>query len=322
MVQVARGNALNRLWRFDEAEAAWLEALKVDPAAPEAGWNLLNLYYLQVREDETRRLALRLFRVEPDPRDRVLLLLELLRPDARPPAPGSVIRLFEPIVRNRPEEFQSSLTLGLALARANRVEDGIDQLRQVVRTHPDRVEAWDCLLTALDETGQVDIMEETLEGVPEALAAAPRLVKHRARVAQGRNRWKEAVELYRQAGAAEPYNRVVEYRLSRALRHIGATAEADRIEQRVRRRDVAIQQVRPLYDQATETPDLGTRPHPDLYQRIAEERDRMQLPEEACAWHKLVLRDDPKNEVSLAALARLGAQGDLPLSPRTGAVLH
>ena len=39
-------------------------------------------------------------------------------------------------------------------------------------------------------------------------------------------------------------------------------------------------------DQATATPDLGTRPHPDLYQRIADVRERMQLREEASAWHQ------------------------------------
>jgi tetratricopeptide (TPR) repeat protein len=309
-LQLCRGQALDRLGRFDEAEAAWLEALKLDATAPEAGWNLLRLYYLQGREEEARRLALRLYEVEPDPHDRVLLLLELVRPDARPPAPASIVKLFEPAVRQHPDDLHPALALGLARVRAGQVDAGIDELRRVVQVHPDRVEAWDCLLTGLDESGQIDILEEELERLPAALAEAPRLVKHRARVAQGSNRWKEAVELYRRAQAAEPYNRVVEYRLSRALRHLGGTAEADRIEQRLRRRDVAIQEVRPLFDQATATPGLGNRPHPDLYQRIAEARERMQLRNEARAWHRLVLRDDPKNAASRAALERLGDESD------------
>jgi Flp pilus assembly protein TadD len=293
--------------RLDEAEAAWLEALKIDPTAPEAGWNLLNLYYLQGREDEARRLVPRLYRVEPDPHDRVLLLLELLRYDARPPAPGSLVKWFEPVVRQNPGDLYSAMALGLALVRSSQIDEGIEQLRRVIQTHPDRIEPWDCLLTGLDETGQVDVMQEELERLPAGLLESPRLTKHRARLAHG-SRWKEAVELYRQAQAAEPYNRVVEYRLSRALRHVGETAEAEQIEQRVRLRDVAIQELRPLYDQATETPSLGYRPHPELYQRIADVRERMQLPEEARTWQRLVLRHDPKNEVSLAALARLGGE--------------
>jgi Flp pilus assembly protein TadD len=305
-LQLCRGAALHRLQRFDEAEAAWLEALSINPTAPEAGWNLLTLYYLQGREQEARCLALRLYEVEPDPHDRVLLLLELVRTDARPPAPGSIVKLFAPVVREHPDDLHTAIALGLALTRAGKVGEGIDELRRVVQTHPESVEAWDSLLTGLDESGQVDVIDEELERVPAVLSESPRLWKHRGRVAQGGDRWNEAVDLYRRAQRAEPYNRVVEYRLSRALRHVGEAALAQRIEQRLRRRDVAIQKVRPLYDKATETPGLGTRAHPELYQRIADERERMQLPDEARAWHRLVLRDDPKNEVSLAAVARLG----------------
>jgi Flp pilus assembly protein TadD len=305
-LQICRGTALHRLQRFDEAEAAWLEALSINPTAPEAGWNLLTLYYLQGREQEARRLALRLYEVEPDPHDRVLLLLELVRTDARPPAPGSIVKLFAPVVRQHPDDLHTAIALGLALTRAGKVEEGIDELRRVVQTHPESVEAWDCLLTGLDESGQVDVMDEELERLPPVVSESPRLRKHRARVAQGSDRWKEAVDLYLQAQRAEPYNRVVEYRLSRALRHVGEATEAQRLEQRLRGRDVAIQKVRPLYDEATETPGLGTRPHAQLYQRIADERERMQLLDEARAWHRLVLRDDPKNEVSLAAVSRMG----------------
>lgn len=308
-LQVTRGNALDRLSRLDEAEAAWLEALRVDLTAPEAGWKLLNRYYLQGREDEARRLALRLFEVEPDSHDRALLLLELLRYDARPPAPGSIVKLFEPVVRDHPGILHASLALGLAYTRAGEVEKGIDELRRVVEAHPDRVEAWDGFLTALDESGQVDALEQEIERLPQAVSGSPRLLKHRARVAQ-EGRWEEAVALYRQAQEAEPYNRVVEYRLSRALRHVGQGEEADRIEARVRRRDTAIQELRPLYDQATATRDLRVRTHKELYQKIAETRERMRLLDEARAWHRLVLGGEPGDAVSLAALARLDGTRD------------
>jgi tetratricopeptide (TPR) repeat protein len=302
---LARGNALDRLSRLDEAESSWLEALRVDTLAPEAGWNLLHLYYLQWREDEARRLALRLFDTEPDPHDRALLLVELLRHDARPPAPGSLVKFFEPVVRARPGELHAPLALGVALTRAGQVDEGIAQLRRVTAGHPLHIEAWDGLLTCLDETGQVDVMEDELERLPAEVGDSPRMLKHRARIAQGR-RWSDAVGLYERARAAEPYNRVVEYRLSRALRHVGRAAEADRIQERLVRRDVAIQELRPLYDRVSEAPGLGSRTHLKLYQEIAQTRERMQLPEEARAWHQLVLQSEPDNAVSVDALSRLG----------------
>jgi tetratricopeptide (TPR) repeat protein len=308
--EVGRGRALYRLLRFVEAEAAWLEALWLDPIVPEAGWHLLNLYYLQGRPEEARRLALRLHEVEPDPQDRVRLLVELLRPDARPPAPDSIAILLEPVVRKHPDDLHSALALGLARTRASQIEAGINQLRQVVRIHPDRVEAWDGLLTALDESGHVDLLVDELGRLPAAFAESPRMWKHRARVAQVSNRRKEAAEFYRRAHAAEASYRPLEYRLSQALRHVGAIAEAERIERRARLRDDAIRDIRSLFEQANTTSDLGTRAHPELYQKIAEVRERMQLLDEARAWHRLVLRDDPEETVSRAALKRLGEASD------------
>ncbi len=134
------------------------------------------------------------------------------------------------------------------------------------------------------------------------------MFKHRGRVAQDANRWKEAVDLYRRARTAEPSNRVVQVPAEPC--RVGETTEANRIEQRIRRRDAAIQELRPLFDQASANLDLGTRPHPELCQRIANAREQMRLPKEAGAWHRLVLGNEPKNEVSLAALARLRVEGE------------
>ncbi len=302
---LCRGLALDRLARLDEAESAWLEAIKADPRTPEAGWNLLHLYYLQGREAEARDLALRLYQVEPDAHDRVLLLLELVRTDARPPAAGSVIKLLEPVCREHPADQHSGLALGLAQVRAGQINQGIGELRRVVQSHPESVEAWDGLLLGLDESGQIDAMEEEFGRAPPDVADSPRMLKHRAKIAQDRKRWKEAVNFYRRAQAVEPYNRVVEYRLSRALRHVAETGEADRIEGRLRSRDLAIQEVRPLFDQATSMAGLGTSPRLELFQNMAQVRERMQLPDEALAWHKLALEADPNNAASLAAVSRL-----------------
>jgi tetratricopeptide (TPR) repeat protein len=302
---LVRGNALYRLSRLEEAEADWLEALEVDPTTPEAGWALLNLYYIQAREDDARGLALRLFAFEPDPHDRALLLLELVRPAARPPARGSIVQVLEPVVRDHPGEFHSAIALGLALTRSGQADKGIDELRRVVTAYPERVEGWDSLLSCLDEAGQVDAMDEALKSIPVPIAAAPRLAKHRARVAQAANRWKEVVELYRQACRAEPSHGAIQYRLSRALRHEGQGDEAARIEVHLRRRDAAAEEIRPLYEQADAVRDLRVRAQAPLFQKIAQAREDMGLVDEAIAWHRLILTDDPRNEVSRSALARL-----------------
>jgi len=85
--------------------------------------------------------------------------------------------------------------------------------------------------------------------------------------------------------------------------------------QRVRRRDVAIQEMRTALRSGHGDSRPGDpSPHGALTKRIADARERMQLPDEALAWHRLVLRDFPKNGRSASPpLARLGDEGD----PRT-----
>ena len=59
------------------------------PAGRRGRLALLDLYYSEGRNDELRRLALRLHRIEPHPGDRVRLLLEAMRPTpSRSPRPA------------------------------------------------------------------------------------------------------------------------------------------------------------------------------------------------------------------------------------------
>ena len=93
--------------------------------------------------------------------------------------------------------------------------------------------------------------------------------------------------------------------MSRALRNAGEIAEAERHEQAYQSHVAASREIRALYDRANADKALGVAPRTLLYQEIADLRERMGLPDEARAWHRLVLRDEPANPTSRAALARL-----------------
>src|SRR5262249_36844577 len=62
---------------------------------------------------------------------------------------------------------------------------------------------------------------------------------------------------------------------------------------------------RGLYYEVLGIKTLGLRPHPEIYQRLADLREKMGRFDEARAWHRLVLRDQPDNALSLAELGRL-----------------
>ena len=255
---------------LEEAEAAWLEALRISPTAPEAGWYLLELYYIQGRQEEARRLALRLYEVEPDPHDRVRLLLELLRPDARPPAPGSIAMLLEPVVRQNSHDLHSAIALGLAMVRNGELDRGLDLLRPTVERHPENPVAWEAWLTGLDDGGRIDELGAALDRIPPALAADPRFARFRGRVAQERHDWRAAAGEYRRGLRHDPHDAKLRYRLALALRGVGASAEAEPLERDHRAYQAALIEARPLYEEANAIKTLGVEPHPDLCRRLAD----------------------------------------------------
>jgi tetratricopeptide (TPR) repeat protein len=299
------GKASYLLGLYGRAEACWLRALQLDPKVPEAAWALLDLYYVEGRGDEARRLALRQHEVEPDPHDRVHLLLELVRQDAEPPEPSSVIGRLALVVRHRPREARAAMALGLALVHDSRPDEGLATLRAVLAYRPDDPDVWDALLTGLDDAGRPAELEGELARVPPSLADEPRLLRHRGRAAQQRGDGPAAVGFYRRARAAKPDDLAVAYRLGLLLRAAGDRDGARPVEEWTRAAQAARDEARALYREADGTPGFGTVPRPDLYRRLADNRERLGRRDEARAWHRLVLEARPGEPDSRAALDRL-----------------
>lgn len=287
VVKLYEGKALYVLKRWAEVEQHMKEAIELDPTVPEAGWALLDLYYLQGRTSDASELALRLHEIEPDPHDRVQLLLELVRQDAQPPDPASIIDLSRDALEAAPDDLRAATVLGDALIRNSRVEEGLDILRQSVDRHPDDPLAWQGLLEGHSEAGQWEELAEVLDRLPTALADDPRFLRYRARLAQDQGDWPAAVAAYRRAFEHEPHDPTLLYLLARVLGFAGEHEESERLMARHEVYKAASQQVEPLYNEANRIATLGTRPYPDLYQRLADLRERLLWPDQAAAWRRL-----------------------------------
>jgi tetratricopeptide (TPR) repeat protein len=148
-------------------------------------------------------------------------------------------------------------------------------------------------------------------------------------VAQLARDWPRAVRAYRRAFAFEPYNQGVVYRFCFVLAHTKEAAELERINRYyVTFKDAFLQLRGSYFEEANRDEDpnihekdfkktrgaylevgaiksLGLKPHPILYRRMADFREKMGRADEARAWHRLVLRDFPDDALSLAALERL-----------------
>jgi tetratricopeptide (TPR) repeat protein len=304
-VRFFEGKARYQQGRYDLAEAAWTEALRLDPVVPEAGWALIALLDKEGRVPEAHRWGMRLYEVEPDPIDRARLLLEMARLDIDIVSPGSQVLLFGPLARAHPDDLMLNGILGLALVRDSRGGEGVEVLEAALRRHPDSPEAWDAWLTGLYGAFRFDRLAEEFNRLPPAMAEDSRFAVHEGMVAQNAGDWPRAVRAFRSAAARDPYNGILTYRLRAAMRLAGDPAELDRVDRWYVSFEDAFKRMRGVYDEALRLPTLGLAPHPDLYHRLADLRERMGRPDEARAWHRLVLRDNPADPVSLAALRRL-----------------
>src|SRR4051794_23765269 len=237
-----RGRAFERQKAMSRAEASWRKALEFDPRVPEAGWSLLGLDYIQGRTDDARRLALQLHETEPDPHDRVQLLLELVRQESQPPDPASLIPIFEPVVRLHPEDIHSAVALGLARIRNSQGDEGLELLRGLATSHPEDRACWAGLLEGLELANRGEELARSLERIPPHLSSHPSFHRFRARVAQDRGDWKDAASLYLRAFESNPLDDPVLYRLGRAFSVIGDAKEAGRFDTLARTRKAASEQ--------------------------------------------------------------------------------
>jgi tetratricopeptide (TPR) repeat protein len=306
-VLLNKGKAYSALGWNDRAETAWNDALKLDPRVPEAGWALLSLYYVEGRRAEAHRLAMALRQTEPDRRDRAQLLLELVRHDAKPLGPKSLILTLEPLVRKSPNDVRVAIALGLATLRNSQTDEGLLSLRDLAERFANNLDAKDAYFLGLDEAGKIDELADEMGRLSSAMASDPRFDRYRGAIAQQRQEWSAAADQYKRAWRRDPSDLRVLYRLSRVLRMGGRLQEADEVDRKVRAAQDAKEQILPLYEKADAVKNLGTAPHHDLCHQLADLRERMGREDEAVAWHRMVLEYQPDDKESNDAVARLNA---------------
>jgi tetratricopeptide (TPR) repeat protein len=307
--RVARGKAFYLQHRYDEAEASWLDALHLDPLVPEAAWALLDLYYLEWRDDEARWLALAQHEIEPDARDRVGFLVEIIRQEVEPPDPASLVARFEPAVRNQSDAVRPSLVLGVALVRSSRVSQGLDLLLQSAKRHPDRLEVWHALLTSLESAGDYPRLAEFWNQVPAAFRGQAGMARHEGNAAQARGDWATAATAYRRAWEADPADMTVAYRLARSLHAEGRQAEAAEFDGMVDIAGTARNELPGLYHELIAARNRKALPRGDLCERLARNRQSSGRHAEARAWHNLAVKAQGGDSYGTAASKRLESPG-------------
>ncbi len=325
-LQVIRGRAYRLTNRPAKAEAAWRDALRLDPLVAEAGWRLIDQFYTEGRDDELRSWALRLHKREPDPVDRVRLLLEAMRPDAEPLAAAGVVSIFKPVIETDPDDRYAALAYYKALAKdGTGIDEALRGLRRIYERNPSDPASLDGLVYGLIAAGDVDGLSATLAALPTAEASDHRLAFARGWLAEARKDDETAAREYALALIDQPshaellarlrgaYHRLKKDSEEAAIAARQAAVEAARVELRgIKGREQEIG--RPgLFEEAIQRPTLGRVPDPELYKRLANVREAMGHPDEAIAWHRLVLKSIPDDAESREAIKRLETDAPKPV---------
>jgi tetratricopeptide (TPR) repeat protein len=286
---VDQGKAYYLLSQFDRAESCWKEALRRDPSVVQAGRRLLDLFIFQGRFTDASSVILPQLKHEPDPRDRLLLLLKLVQLEVDPPEPWSIINQFQPAIRANLVHLPTSVACGLALVSVSRSEQGLLILRQAVESNPDAPTAWDALLTGLEMAFRSDEWAAVWSRLPDTLATDPRFAKHLGRLHEESGQWSDAAGAYRRAWEYTPDN-IVGYRLRRTLFFAGKTEEAAQWDRLVLDYRSAFKQARVIADQVKTALKEGRMPEEGLCRLMASLRERMGRIDEARAWRQLELQ--------------------------------
>ena len=229
--------------------------------------------------------------------------------------PDSLIQTLEPIVSAHPEDLYLAIALGRALIKtAGRTKAS----RSCVVWSNDapiiRLRGTDCCSASTRPVGLTSWRQHRATPYRAGRRRAVRSASGRGRTGATRlsvgSRWLPERLAGRPVGFSGPLSaqpRAEGRRPATRCRHVrpqGAPAQE------------AKDRILPLYEEANADKTLGVARHPDLYHRLADLRERMGQLDEALAWHRLVLRDQPDDAVSRDASGRLEASIDAGMESR------
>ncbi len=278
-----QGQIYHGLHQWSLAEKLWKEALRLDPRLPEVGWHLIEMYFIEERLKEAAALALQQFRVEPEPHDRVLWLLEIVRQEHERIAPGEAIRMLEPVRLHDPENLYVLRLIGRNYITLGRISEGIDRLNEALRLDPDNLDTWFFLVWALYEQGEFDRVGKLWSALPESAWDDARFLRYHGMWLEAQGRQQEALADYEKGIQLAPFDRKLRYQLAQLLRRLGRDREADVHAEQAVAIDQARERLGQLYQ---ETRAINDDPSPDVCRQFAQCWEAMGRLDQAQAWRE------------------------------------
>jgi tetratricopeptide (TPR) repeat protein len=217
-----------------EAEAAWRACLVDDPLHPipaalvtAAARELVRLKVLEGLRDEARAVLWGMFdRSGSD--SRASILVDLLRIDLEPVAPGEAAARLRRFVATTPDDGEARRALARAEQALGHAAEANRQIEACLAARPDDLDAWRDRLAILRDQGDRAGVAACLARLPEAAEGDPRFGMFRGLALELHGDWTGAEAAYRRAVDRPPGDEDDLERLARAQERLGNRAEAAR----------------------------------------------------------------------------------------------
>jgi tetratricopeptide (TPR) repeat protein len=318
--RLKQGQVLRQLYRGAAAERAFRQAADqgLASSAPQrvidaARLGLIQLFAIELRNDEARRLIWALYRASPEP----VAVLELLgRLDIEGAEPHEASQELQKFIANDPGDFAACLGLAHHYMVLGRAGEARLLAERCLETQSDSLASWEALLGCLEDLGENRALAEAIERVPRTADESAWYWKYRGIAAEDMEQWEAAESAFRQAVQRDPFDSRLQYRLGRLLRHVGKDiSEADEHIARARELTAIRTQLRDVYRLVVLSNQQGTALSDELCADMGEHYEFIGLQDGAAAWYQEALKRNPADAKSRQALDRLQAAIDKVTAP-------
>lgn len=304
------GTALLELNRCREAERFYLDVLKHSPRGfrghcLNARRQLLRLYGLEGRKEAFLRLVRETIEVVPKFDRRVYLTMRM-RLEFEHAVPENNRRILEAMIAADPLDPNALAGLGSVCILEGRVAEAERLFQKALSLAPDdrelRERTLDAVVLQPDSAAKIArVLDERVPGSD----SRPRTAYFLGLAAETKRAFEEAARHYSRACEADPSRFEYPYKLSQVLRRLGRTEQAKARELDRDRIQKARSALREAWNVFAETYETGpSRVEPSMLLNLAVACDRLGWIEDARAWYRETLLDDPDNAEARKALNR------------------
>ncbi|MBF0125421.1 MAG: tetratricopeptide repeat protein, partial [Magnetococcales bacterium] len=229
-----QGHSLKKQQRYDEAMAAYQQAIIADPQLAAAHFGLGTIHHYQNRLDQAERCYRRAITCDPAYVDALNNLGAVYHQQQRL---AEAIDCFRQSVTLQPDYAEAHFNLGVLMERQQQDQEAIDHYQQAITLKPDYVDAWYNLGVLMQRREEDDTAvahyQQVLHLRPEHLQAHINL----GVLARRQERYRDAASHYRQALKLNPDHANAWYNLGVLMSKQGIQDE----EIRCYRQTVALQ---------------------------------------------------------------------------------